>query len=47
MLTMENPSPTLDTCSEINGEDYRKNYSKMFQKMVEKCLNKDPAKRSE
>ena len=45
MLTMENPPPTLDTCCELNNEDYRKNYSKSFQKMVEKCLQKDPAKR--
>ena len=45
MLTLENPPPTLDTCCELNGEDYRKNYSKAFQKMVEKCLQKDPSKR--
>jgi serine/threonine-protein kinase OSR1/STK39 len=45
MLTMENPPPTLETCCELNNEDYRKTYSKSFQKMVEKCLQKDPAKR--
>ena len=45
MLTLENPPPTLETCCEIMGEDYRKNYSKTFQKMVEKCLHKDPEKR--
>lgn len=45
MLTLENPPPTLETCGELNGEDYRKNYSKQFQKMVEKCLQKDPSKR--
>ena len=46
MLTLENPPPTLDTCCELNGEDYRKNYSKAFQRMIEKCLQKDPSKRS-
>ena len=45
MLTLENPPPTLETCGDLNGEDYKKNYSKSFQKMVEKCLQRDPAKR--
>ena len=45
MLTMENPSPTLETCGDLNGDDYRKNYSKSFQKFVEKCLVRDPEKR--
>ena len=45
MLTLENPPPTLETCGDLNGEDYKKNYSKIFQKMVEKCLQKDPEKR--
>ena len=45
MLTMENPSPTLETCGDLNGDDYRKNYSKSFQKFVEKCLLRDPEKR--
>ncbi len=45
MLTLENPSPSLDTCCELNSEDYRKTYSKSFSKMVEKCLQKDPGKR--
>ena len=45
MLTMENPSPTLETCGDLNGDDYRKNYSKSFQKFVEKCLLRDPDKR--
>lgn len=45
MLTLENPPPTLETCGDLNGEEYKKNYSKTFQKMVEKCLQRDPAKR--
>ena len=45
MLTMENPSPTLETCGDLNGDDYRKNYSKSFQKFVDKCLLRDPEKR--
>ena len=45
MLTMENPSPTLETCGDLNGDEYRKNYSKSFQKFVEKCLLRDPEKR--
>ena len=45
MLTMENPSPTLETCGDLNGDDYRKNYSKSFQKFVEKSLARDPEKR--
>ena len=45
MLTLENPPPTLETCGDLNGVDYRKNYSKAFQKMVEKCLQRDPEKR--
>ena len=45
MLTMENPSPTLETCGDLNGDDYKKNYSKSFQKFVEKCLLRDPEKR--
>ena len=45
MLTLENPPPTLETCGDLNGDDYRKNYSKSFQKMVEKCLQRDPVKR--
>ena len=45
MVTLENPPPTLETCGELNGDDYTKNYSKMFRKMVEKCLQKDPEKR--
>ena len=45
MLTLENPPPTLETCSELNGEDYRKTYSRTFSKMIEKCLQKDPSKR--
>ena len=45
MLTLENPPPTLETCGDLNGIDYRKNYSKSFQKMVEKCLQRDPEKR--
>ena len=45
MLTLENPPPTLETCGDLNGMDYRKNYSKSFQKMVEKCLQRDPEKR--
>ena len=45
MVTLENPPPTLETCGELNGDDYTKNYSKIFRKMVEKCLQKDPEKR--
>ena len=45
MLTLENPPPSLETCGDLNGVDYRKNYSKSFQKMVEKCLQRDPEKR--
>lgn len=44
MLTMENPPPMLETCGELNNEDYSK-YSKSFRKMVEKCLQKEPEKR--
>ena len=45
MLTLENPPPTLETCGDLNGDEYKKNYSKSFQKMVEKCLQRDQAKR--
>ena len=45
MVTLENPPPTLETCGELNGDDYTKKYSKTFRKMVEKCLQKDPEKR--
>ena len=45
MLTLENPPPTLETCGDLSGDDYRKNYSKSFQKLVEKCLQRDPEKR--
>jgi serine/threonine-protein kinase OSR1/STK39 len=45
MLTLENPPPTLETCGDLNGDDYKKNYTKSFQKMVEKCLQRDPVKR--
>ncbi|CAI8001602.1 Serine/threonine-protein kinase OSR1, partial [Geodia barretti] len=45
MLTLENPPPTLETCGDLNRDEYKKHYSKSFQKMVEKCLQRDPAKR--
>jgi len=45
MVTLENPPPTLETCGELNGDDYTKRYSKVFRKMVERCLQKDPEKR--
>ena len=45
MLTLENPPPNLETCGDLNGDEYKKHYSKSFQKMVERCLQRDPAKR--
>ena len=45
MVTLENPPSTLETCGELNGDDYSKKYSKVLCKMVEKCLHKDPEKR--